>query len=41
MPNNNTEIVLDDKDDGNSSPETNHRTSIRFKYKSINRNLTH
>ena len=41
MPNNHTEIVLADKDDGNSSPGTDHQTSKMFKYKEMKRDFTY
>ena len=41
MPNNHTEIVLADKDDGSLSPGTDHQTSQRFKYKEMKRDLTY
>jgi hypothetical protein len=41
MPNNNTEIVLDDKDDGSLSSRIDHQTSKRFKYEYRKRNLTY
>jgi hypothetical protein len=41
MPNNNTEIVLDDKDDDSLSPKIDHETSKRYKYKQMSRSLTY